>query len=227
MKTHIEELKYFQIAKKLNEKHHELLKERQLHFRGNLNSFALISLSQETPELGKSNLKTEIQGEKVLNLLQLDKPYRPTKEKNLQAYIINYSLNNNGILPFGDFQFVTSELAIKLEDKKRIVNDILAIDTNNNLAIIELKSERSNVVKKQTIAFEEKVVNPKYSLIKELIFELTEKNWSGKVRKIAIWPAPIDKSKTKVNNCPEIELYNYRIEKGAPINIEQVIFEIE
>ena len=227
MEAQNEELNYFRIAKKLNEKHQSILKEKQLHFRGNVNSFSLVSYRQETPELGKSGLKSENYAEKLINELKLEEPKRPTKEKNLQAFIIKHAFNNNGKLPFGDFQFITSEMAIILGYKENIVNDILAIDSNNNLAIIELKSIRDNYVKQQTILFEEKVINPKNAFIRNLIFDLTTKNWSGKVRKIAIWPAPKDKSKTKVNNFPEIELYNYRIEKGTPINIEQVVFEIE
>lgn len=227
MKTQIEELKYFRIAKKLNEKHHEFLKEKQLYFRGNINSFSLVSYSQETPELGKSGLKTEENAERLIYTLELEQPKRPTKEKNLQAFIIKYAFNNNGKLPFGDCQFVTSELAIKLEENKRIVNDILAIDSNNNLVIIELKSIRDNSVKQQTISFEKIVIIPQHSFIEDLVFELTEKKWNGLVRKIAIWPAPNNENSIRKNNSPEIELLNYKIETGSPFFIEQVVFETE
>src|SRR5882672_5795151 len=138
-----EELKYFKVAKELNETRHDFLLEKQLHFRGSINSFSLVSVSQKTPEIGICGLNSKGKAERLLeavenNNIVLKEPDRSTEEKNLQAYIINYSLNNKRILPFEDFTFVTSELAVCLANDK-IVNDILAIDSNNNLTIIELK----------------------------------------------------------------------------------------
>lgn len=208
-----EELKYFKLAKELNEKHHNFLVQNRLHFRGNIKSFSIVSLDQKTPERGKSGLTSKEQAEKYLNDLNkigLEKPGRITEEKNLQAYIINHSLNNNGALPFGDFTFITSEMAVQLADGKRIVNDILAIDSNNRLAIIELKSLRNNKVKQQAIDFEEKVVIPQSPLIKELVKIITGKTWNGKTRKIAVWNAPTTKSSVKLNKLADkVELYNY------------------
>lgn len=211
-----ENLKYFKIAKELNKKYHDELVKKQLHFRGNINSFSIVSVSQINPELGKSGLTSFEKGKYYLKNLSLEKePGRKTEEKNLQAFIINHAFSNNGILPepLDDLMFVTSEMAVKLENNKRIVNDILAIDSNNNLAIIELKSLRNNKVKQQTIDFEEKVVIPKINFIKELVLELTGKTWNGNVRKIAVWKAPLNQGNIRPNKKhSDVELYNYKYE---------------
>lgn len=208
-----EELKYFLLANELNKIHHNLLLEKQLHFRGNTKSFSIVSLSQKTPERGKSGLTSKEQAERYLtdiNKIGLKEPGRITEEKNLQAFIINHSLNNKGVLPFGDFTFVTSEMAVQLADGKRIVNDILAIDSNNRLAIIELKSLRNNKVKQQAIDFEEKVIIPKSPLIKELVKIITGKTWNGNTRKIVVWNAPTSKTSVRLNSLTDkVELYNY------------------
>jgi hypothetical protein len=144
--------------------------------------------------------------------LELKKPDRKTEEKNLQSYIIKYAMNNMGNLPFGDFTFITSEMAVKLEGNKRIVNDILAIDSKNNLAIIELKSLRSNKVKEQAINFEEKVIIPESKFIYELVEKLTGRKWNGNTRKIAVWKSPTNKSSIRKNEHEFVELYNYSFE---------------
>lgn len=223
----IDRLRYFKYAKDLNEKHHKLLIEKELHFKGNINSFSLISVSQMSPELGiKSGLKSINSAEKLIKKeLKLEKPGRSTEEKNLQSFIINYSMNHLGKLPFGNFTFVTSELAFKLKDKSRIVNDILAIDSQNNLAIIELKSLRDNKVKQQTIDFEEKVVNHNPSFINELVSTMIDKTWNGKVRKIAVWPAPLNESTKSVNKASGVELYNYTF-KGVKTKKHVVMHDV-
>jgi hypothetical protein len=213
-----EKLKYFVIANELNKKHHSFLLEKQLHFRGNIKSFSIVSVSQKTPERGKSGLTSKEQAEKYLNDLNkigLKSPGRITEEKNLQSFIINHSFNNNGFLPFPfeNFTFITSEMAVKLDNGKRIVNDILAIDSNNNLAIIELKSLRNNKVKQQAIDFEEKVIIPENTLIKELVKIITGKTWNGNTRKIAVWNAPTSKTSVRLNSLVDkVELYNYVFE---------------
>ncbi|MDL2331288.1 hypothetical protein LJC62_04720, partial [Odoribacter sp. OttesenSCG-928-A06] len=52
-----EKLKYFKLAKSLNEKFHKQLLEMEAHFRGSINSYSLISLNRNTPEKGKSGIK--------------------------------------------------------------------------------------------------------------------------------------------------------------------------
>lgn len=238
----IKKLEYFLIANDLNKKHHNLLCEKQLHFRGNFKAFSIVSVSQKFPELGpKRNSFTSIeQGEKGLReaceyFKKLENEGyiagRKTEEKNLQAFIINHSLNNKGVLPFGDFTFVTSEMAVQLSERKKIVNDILAIDSNNNLAIIELKSLRNNKVKQQTIDFEEKVIIPHSPLIKELVKIITGKTWNEKTRKIAVWNAPTSQKSIRLNSLADkVELYNY-VYEGEKTNqyviMNKVIFSKE
>ena len=220
LKTMQEKLKYFKIAKELNANHHDLLVKKKLHFRGNINSFSLISLAEETAEIGFSNLKDKIEAEDLLkNPIHLDKPKRDTPEKVLQAWIINYSMNNNDMLPFGEnLTFLTSELVLpskeeyKLSPAKRdLRNDVLGIDDKNNLCIIELKSARDNEVKKQTLEFEKVVVNePEFFL--ELVHLFTGKAWNKKIRKISVWPNHEGKLRTQKHI--EVEEINYKESGG-------------
>ena len=75
--------------------------------------------------------------------------------------------------------------------RKKIVNDILGIDENGSLCIIELKSNRDNKVKEQTINFE-KVVLTKIDFFKELVSAISEIEWNGEIRKIAVWPKALE-----------------------------------
>ena len=52
-----DKLHYFRIAKQLNEKHWEKLISDKLHFRGNMHSFSLVSVSQEFPEKARADYK--------------------------------------------------------------------------------------------------------------------------------------------------------------------------
>lgn len=54
-----EKLRYFRIAKELNDKYAHSLQENDLHCRGNLNSISLISVNKDTPERGFSSIKDE------------------------------------------------------------------------------------------------------------------------------------------------------------------------
>lgn len=206
-------LQYFRIARDLNKNHHAALLADQLHFRGNFGSYSLVSVDQKTPELGISGLKDYEQGRKLINGPgdQVKKiPGRPTPEKRIQAYIIGHALHHAGVLPFADLLFVTSELALNIGGKQKMVNDILALGPNGELVIIELKSDRSNHVKEQAIKFEAQAVLPNKSLFQGLVLLMTGKTWSAGIRKIAVWPAP--SVKARPNKRPEVELYNYRVE---------------
>lgn len=203
-----DKLHYFRIAKELNKIFHAELIRRKLHFRGNVNSFALISISQEFPEIGKSGLKTSKEGEEILNTITLVKPKRPTPEKKLQAWIIDYAMNNQLKLPFGGFTFLTSELVSGKREK--IVNDILAIDNKNTLVIIELKSTRTNDVKLQTEKFKREVKEEPdffYSLIQLLL----DVQWNGKIRSVSVWPKHKNKWKPRPQKHPEVEEINYEL----------------
>ncbi len=213
--------KYFNIVKELNEEYNKELLNKKLHFRGNQNSFSLISLAKETAEKGKSGMKSK---DKAVELLKNDdelskilKPGRATPEKELQAWMIYSSMNNNGFLPFDvNMMFITSELVFENKErykllkskreKRDIRNDILAIDKDNNLCIIELKSKRDNEVKNQTIEFE-KVVKNETAFFHRLVKLYTDKDWNGEIRKISIWPKA--KGKSKKREFKEVEEFNY------------------
>jgi hypothetical protein len=215
--------KYFKIAKELNEKHHELLVEKKLHFRGNINSCSLVSLSQDSAEKGKANLKVkELNNiEHLIKTISIEKNPANKGEKELQAWIILEAIKNEMVLPFGngEIKFITSELVIPFKneylllDKKRDVrNDILGIDSENNLCIIELKNLRVNTVKKQTIEFE-KIVNFEIEFFSELVLILTGKVWNGKIRKISIWPR-LNGENNKTIQYPTVEEINYKPIEG-------------
>lgn len=210
-----EELKYFMLAKELNEKHHALLIEKRLHFRGNKNSVSLISLAKETAEKGIPNIKEIEKAESLLqNQINLEEPKRDTPEKVLQSWLIFNSMLNNGKLAFSNnLTFITSELVFankeeyKLTKQKRdIRNDILAIDTDNNLCVVELKSARDNEVKRQTIEFE-KVIQNETDFFHQLVHLFTNKKWNGHIRKIAVWPNTAGKSRTQ--EYLDVEEVNY------------------
>ncbi len=212
-------LHYFRIAKQLNEKHHDRLVLNKLHFRGSLNSFSLISVSPEFPEIGVGNLETYKIGEEILekileNTIVLDAPKRPIPEKEIQAWVIDYSLNNHRKLPYplADYIFLTSEFAyMTIGNIKGPVCDILALDNNNRLAIIEIKSERVNEVKQQAINFEKKVVERDVCLFHALIGLLGGAGiiWNGEIRKIAIWPAA--KGRERKREHLEVDEISYEV----------------
>lgn len=229
LKTMQEKLKYFKIAKELNDSYHSELLEKELHFRGNFKSLSLVSLSQKHPEMGKSGIKTKKTAEKTLNNITLNTPGRLTREKHLQAHIIKESLLNENILPFGDFTFLCSEIAFPTGKRTRIVNDILALDKENTLIIIELKSIRDSKVIKQTSDFEKEAVNKDQKIFEELILLMSGRQWNKKIRRIAVWPVKNKRSKSKTYNIDE--LYGYEMtnckQKGTLLEFENINYERE
>lgn len=210
-----EELKYFKLAKELNDKHHTFLIAKKLHFRGNKNSVSLISLARETAEKGIPNIKEMGKAESILqNQIVLEEPKRDTPEKVLQAWIILESMRNNGKLPFKEnLTLITSELVFENKEEyqlskpnRDIRNDLLAIDNDNNLCIIELKYSRVNEVKKQTIEFE-KVVKNEIEFFHQLVLLYTNQKWNGSIRKIAVWPNT--KGKSRAQEYLDVEEVNY------------------
>jgi hypothetical protein len=210
-----EELKYFKLAKELNDEHHDLLVEKKLHFRGNKNSVSLISLAKETAEKGVPNIKEKEKAKSILhNQIILEEPKRDTPEKVLQAWIILDAMRNKGKLPFKEnLTFITSELVFANKEEyqlskpnRDIRNDILAIDNDNNLCIIELKYSRVNEVKKQTIEFE-KVVKNETQFFHQLVLLYTNQKWNGSIRKIAVWPNTTGKA--RLQEYSDVEEVNY------------------
>lgn len=187
----MKELKYIQIANKLNQELHDALVEHKLHFRGNIKSLSLVSLSKATPELGISNIKTEKTALKLFHETKHKKaPFslgRTTREKELQAWLIYNALSNNRKIYFDDqLEFVTSELAL-YENGNRIVNDILAVDRSGDLVVIELKSARDkHRIESQVLNFI-RIINTNKVFFSELLKTTLNKNWSGKVKGIVVW----------------------------------------
>lgn len=183
------DLKYFIMANEWNEKYHSVLKEKNLHCRGSLNSVSLISLNADTPERGFSNIKSETVLCRRLEIVDtIEAPKRATPEKLLQAVMISKSIyENNHYLPFGNkIKFVTSEFAMKHNDKK-IVNDILGFSDYGELYIIELKSSRfKKELEHQVDSFGEFVRDNSelfYELLKTYGFDWDRKS----IRKAIVW----------------------------------------
>ena len=198
-----EKLKYFELAKKLNSAHGEELLRKRAHFRGNVNSCSLISLDSETPEIGESGI-TESNAKTKLSKFNPRKPKRKTPEKSLQSWIILSALRNNYILPFGkNLTFITSELAIK-----RVVNDILAINENNDLVVIELKTKRVNEVKDQALKFKDLIWEDK-EFFGQLTELMAERPWSGKIKCAVVWPKSGGRSQRISEKHSDIEEYQY------------------
>lgn len=191
----MKELQFFKIAKELNEDkelHNELVKN-ECHFRGSINSFSLVSVSSQKPELGISNLKNKDEGEKALDKLLLkEPPKRLTPEKRLQAWIISKALNNNGKLPFDEnIKFITSELVISTDEGGKVVTDILGYcEKDKQICVIELKSNRAlTELVKQVKKFED-IIKGNKTFFTELLSFYGFQNHNGfsKVKKIIVWP---------------------------------------
>lgn len=182
-------LYYFKCAKELNEEFYEELISKRAHFRGSFNSIALISLDEKTPEIGKS-FHSKKGAENGLSCFNPQKPGRlTTPEKKLQAWIILNALNNGNKLPFdANLTFISSEVAIVLDNNKRIVNDILALDEQDKLVVIELKTIRVTEVKEQALRFK-KVIEERKECFYELTKLMTGREWNGEVRSMIVWPA--------------------------------------
>jgi hypothetical protein len=206
------EIKHFELAYQLNTGYKDLLKTYQVHFRANLNSMSLISLSSDKPELGvKCNLgKYTSSGDLQSLILQdierknrIPCPKRPTPEKELQSWIINYALNHDNRMPFDDdIKFITSELAIFTNTGKKVVTDILAYDNNkNHLFIIELKSDRLlNRLIEQVNEFE-KVIIEKPEFFDQLLDihgYRSPLSFSNIIKKVIVWPHGITSPKEKL-----------------------------
>lgn len=207
-------MKFFKIALKLNKQYEEVLKDKKLHFRGNRGSFSLISLDRETPEQGKGSFTEEEQGVRFLQekidscladkrkKIAADKS-RPTREKELQAWIINHAINNGYQLPFSSgLTFLTSELAFAEQEK--IVNDILALDQDGGLVVIELKSSRAKTtLEGQVKRFFDKIDSNK-DFFEELVQLLAPgKIWNMQKSGMIVWPD--SKFEPNVNGQPRTD----------------------
>ena len=202
-------MEYFQLAKSLNERFREELLKKEAHFRGSVNSLSLISLNKETPEMGVGNIKTEARAVEELQKFNPEKPKRNTPEKSLQSWIILNAMRNNNVLPFGDnLTFITSELAIVLEDGRKVVNDILAVDKDNSLVVVELKSERVNSVKEQALDFKG-IIEARQEFFKQLTELMTGKNWNGNVKCAIVWKKSHGTPQPAKDEHKKIDVFEY------------------
>lgn len=183
-------LKYFQLAKELNDKYSKMLNTMQLHLRGNEKAMSLVSLRNDTPEKGFSGITSEEDFlERIKVAEKIEKPQRNTPEKLLQATIIKEALlDDNHHLPFGeDIKFITSEM-VRFINNKKVVNDILGFSKNGELCIIELKSSRlQKELQYQVDIFEEIICNKK-NFFAELL-KIYGIDWDKQaIKKIVVWP---------------------------------------
>lgn len=196
------ETKYFSLAYELNEGYKQLLLKNEAHYRASLNSFSLISVSQEKPELGIPCKKNKYKlAEKFSESVSSDlseiknKPNSTLSkpEKKLQAWIINNAIQNNYKLPFdNDIKFITSELAIPNKEGKKIVTDILGYsESKKQLCVIELKSDRLLKRLIEQVNNFENVIKENPEFFKKLLlihgYSNTE-NISRSILKIVVWP---------------------------------------
>ena len=198
----MKDIEYFKLAHKLNEDNKTILLKEKVHFRASLKSISLISISNEKPELGiKCNANKYQVTENSFDILSKDisklkiksAPKRPTPEKELQSWIINYALNNNKSLPFdNDIKFITSELAILNQKGKKIITDILGYSESlKKLYVIELKSERLRKrLIEQVNNFENVIIeNPDFfSQLLSIYGYKSSKDVSIKINKAVVWP---------------------------------------
>lgn len=216
-------IEYFKLAQYLNEVYKHILLKENVHFRASLNSISMISISNEKPELGvkcnsikyasAENFRIMIE-QYIGKIEEKTKPERPTPEKELQSWIINYALNNNHCLPFdSDIKFITSELAIKDKDGAKIVTDILGYrESNNQLCVIELKSDRLfKRLKEQVNNFEEIIIeNPEFFSQLLLIHGFAKPNGVSKnINKIVVWPHEKTSPKKELKNS-DIQEFTYQ-----------------
>lgn len=188
----MQELFYIELAHRLNTEYQDRMFRAGLHFRGNLGSLALVSLHKNTPELGYSGIRTKRKALELLDRFEqntLAAPRRPTREKELQAWLIRNALANDHRLFFdGRLRFITSELALK-EDGKRVVNDMLALDEQDGLVIIELKSSRDKTrIEAQVEAFM-RIIDQNRAFFHALTRTLTGREWSGATSGLVVWNA--------------------------------------
>lgn len=222
------DLKYFQMAKELNEKYYERLKNKNLHCRGSLNSISLISLDSKTPERGVSNIKKEEKFLEILNKIEsnslvIEEPARNTPEKLLQATIISKAIyKNDHYLPFGEkIRFITSEFASKNEESK-VVNDILGFSDNGVLYVIELKSSRFKTELENQVNIFGAFIEENPELFSDLL-KMYGIEWDKKtIAKAIVWPKASSSSKKVFDNKIEEYVYNKDLlEKEHRLVIEE------
>ena len=194
------EMQFIELAAKLNGQYHEVLRQKQCHFRGGLGGVSLVSLSNKTPELGLTGVNANNAAEKIAKIDNLTSPKRATPEKELQAWLINQLIFGNppDFWKKLNLKFVTSELRIE-QDGKKAVNDILAIDSSGALWVIELKSDRKlDELIKQCVNFSKAIEGHKELFEKIVTLLVKGISWDGNtVKRMIIWPASSGKQQDR------------------------------
>jgi len=202
------DLNYFRLAVKLEQQFSDQLIHHEVHFRPNLNSLSLISISQAKPELGvrckqHSKWTSGILSSYITDINELPVPGRSTPEKSLQAWIIRKAQLNDGYLPFEkSIKFITSELAFQGSYGKKIVSDIIGYDTvNNQLVIIELKSQRLLRRLIEQVEDFERIFKDNFPFFKQLTQIHGFNKLKTEPRKAIVWPyartSPLQELKAK------------------------------
>ena len=204
--------KYFKLSIELESQFSNILRDNHVHFRGNLNSLSLISVSDKKPELGVACTEHLEWTEEIIwiyiNKIKAKSiPQRPTPEKSLQAWIIRKSLENNHLLPFDEsIRFITSELAITDETRGKVVSDIIGFDLKaNRIVILELKSKRQLSRLIQQVENFESIINKNKSFFDELLCLHGLQVKEGPLKAV-IWPRPI---KFSLSNLTERNITEY------------------
>lgn len=218
--TLLHSMHFFKLAKELELQFKNELIKNEVHFRPNLNSLSLISISSNKPEIGITCKTHENWSKEILNsYIQIIEnkptPKRPTPEKDLQSWIIKNALINNNSLPFDpNIKFITSELAICNNNGHKVVSDILGFDTKTNaLIVIELKSDR--LLKRlieQVNNFEE-VILEKRLFFENLLQLHCINNSINSVLKAIVWPYERTSPLKKLKDL-EIKEYTYHKENN-------------
>ena len=181
----MDQLKYFQKAKQLNEQHlTDLLKYQGWH-RGSLNGLSLVSLHPDRPQLDIKNIE-ELKIHSTLN-----RPGRSTPEKQLQSWIIYNALINDGILPFDqNIKFITDEFA-KQTGSIKLVMDLFGFNpSTNTFVMIELKSSRALTELTNQLNSAEQAIRNEIELYRTLL-SIHGYEWNAPFRTetIAVWPS--------------------------------------
>lgn len=188
-------LKFFRLARELNVEYKEYLKSHPAHFRASLSSIALISLRHDTPQLGFNCSYSKLEkaainiDEYLDKLTSMSLPLRLTPEKQMQSWIISYSMNNDS-LPFdSDITFVTDEFARKGVSSKLVADIFSFIQKTNTFVIIELKSNRALTELSNQLDNCEDLVKADTHFYAELL-QAHGFAWEEpfRIQKIAVWP---------------------------------------
>ncbi|MBI5318864.1 hypothetical protein [Bradyrhizobium sp.] len=201
----------------------DLFARYSFRLRPSVGSISLVSCSNQTPQLGFSNMTSGPVLRRRLAALkdgkELKAPDRQTPEKSLQSWLISEAMHNDGRLTSIElalkdhhtYWFAADEIALNAtnendsaEKGERVVADLLLVRTNgldeSELVNVELKSERTTRTHSQIKAFWRFIEPKQYALWREFAEVMLEKKlrWKelGKTKGLVIWPGLSRSSKS-------------------------------